>query len=401
MKVAFIGNQDNNGYRLCKWLNAMGRKGQLFMLPLIPRDDSRSLPELVDPGIKGATGGYPSWIHNHCPRAKYWYLKSPSFSKHVENEFDVVITSGLSGLLAANLFQNVPIIHMSLGSEVTEIPLLLFKLKVGFQKRLISLFSRRALKRANLILTGFKPTMKTIHALNLEKKLRVWGFPEDVSQNSNRMDASLFEKLNTDYGKYQRVFLWLSRINYLNKSSSAYKGPEKFLKAFEKIAGQYNGRVKLIIGEHGADIDPYKRIIADKGLDVFVDFIPHLPYQKLLSYLSLPNAVIFDELDKEKGELSGIAREALSVGAVVVKTIDSDLIELCFGSACPVVNAFDVPSCYAAMKYMMDCDNEQFKQLKQSSLKWASQYLHYEHNASKLIEYLREIVFCHKFKIEH
>ena len=179
-------------------------------------------------------------------------------------------------------------------------------------------------KKVNMIFTGFKPTINTIYSLNLDKKLKMWGFPEDVTQNPNRMDTFLFEKLNTEYGSYHRVFLWLSRINYFDKRSSAYKAPEKFLEAFGTIAQEYNSRIKLIIGEHGADINSFKKRVTEKGLNAFIDFIPHQPYQKLLSYLSLPNAVIFDELDKEKGELSGIAREALSVGAVVVKAIDND-----------------------------------------------------------------------------
>jgi len=362
---------------------------------LIPRNDPRSAPELVDPDIKDPSSEYPGWIHPHEPGKRLWYITDRVFASQVENNFDVAITSGVSGLLAANLFGRIPVVHMSLGSEVTELPLFRYQ-KWDLYKCLLSYLARRALTRVDRILSGFSPTIQTIHVLGIEKKLKLWGFPEDVVCNRLRVDTAYYDKLMATYSRYHRVFMWLSRVNYLDKTSSAYKGAENLLDAFENIAREHGDQFIMIIGEHGVDINSFKKMVAERELNRWVHFIPHLSYQKLLSYLSLPNAVVFDELDSRKGELSGVAREALSVGTIVVKALDNDLIELCFGPDCPVVNAYDAPSCQRAMKDLLENNEEYFKKLKKANQSWAAKYLHYEHNVSKLISLIQEIVFCNR-----
>lgn len=108
---------------------------------------------------------------------------------------------------------------MSLGSEVTIVPFFLFRRGVGLKDRVLSAFIRRALSRVSCIITGFPPTMESIARLGYAQKMRVWGFPEDVKGNIDRVDAELLKELNTIYCKYDRVFLWLSRLVYLDPNS--------------------------------------------------------------------------------------------------------------------------------------------------------------------------------------
>jgi hypothetical protein len=390
MNIAFIGNQDNNAYRLCRWIREKGISAHLYMMR---KQHVRSLPEKIHRELKDS--GYPNWIHTYDNTRQFWFLRYDKNVAQIENNHDIVVTSGSNGLLAARKIRHTPIIHLSLGSEVTEFPFLLFRRGATWRERLSSILFREGLSKADRIITGFRPTIKALMRTKYHHRVRMWGFPEDVVSNSSLVDKRLLKTLNARYCNYDKVFMWLSRINYLDTSSSSYKGPEKFIAALKKIVlmNQYN--VRAIIGTHGNDVKEFKTLIADEGLEDYVDYVPHLPYWKLLTYLSINNALIFDGIDKEKGSLSGIAREALSVGAVMVKAIDSDLIQTCFGGNCPVIDAHDVQTCYDAMVKVLNCDNKEFQRLQQEYVKWANEYLHYEEKIPKFLEILRETIYCH------
>jgi len=390
MKIAFVGNQDNNAYRLCRWIREKGVSADLYMMR---KQHARSLPENIHRELKES--GYPPWIHTYDNTRYFWFLKHDRVVTHIEENYDIVVTSGGNGLLVARKLRHIPIIHLSLGSEVTELPFLLFSLRAKWRERLASILLREGLSKADRIITGFRPTIKSLMRTKYHHRVRMWGYPEDVVSNDSLVDRTLQKELNAKYSKYDKVFMWLSRINYLDTSSSAYKGPERFIAALKKIVfmNQYN--VRVVIGTHGSDVQEFKTLIADEGLEGYVDYVPHLPYWKLLTYLSTANAVIFDEIDKEKGELSGIAREALSVGAVTVKAIDRDLIQNGFGRGCPVIDAHDVQTCYDAMAKMLNCDTEEFQRLRKVNVKWAHEYLHYKNNIPKFLEILQESIYCH------
>lgn len=392
MRIAFVGNQGNNAYRLCKWIREMGYDAHLYMMH---GANLRSLPEVIDREIeKKGVNVFPSWVHNYNNIGRLWFLKKSNIATQIEKYFDIVVTSGLEGLLSVNHFHNIPLVHMSIGSEVTELPLLMFNFNTNWKLRITSFFARRALSKVSKISTGFRPTMITIAKLGHIGKMRVWGFAEDVKYNRSRIDKKLLEELNAKYCKYDRVFLWLSRLNYLNKVSATYKGPEKFLKAFKRIVLENKYNVRVIIGEHGHNVNEFRKLVTEEDLDSYIDYVPHMPYWKLLTYLSIKNAVIFDELDKKKGELSGIARESLSVGAIVVKTIDKKLIEMCFGPDCPVFNAFDISTCYDVMVKILNYDNKQFEQVKNRVFDWANKFLHHKQNIPKFIYFLSETIYC-------
>ena len=61
MKIALVGNQDNNAYRLCKWVREHGEDAHLYMMR--QEQGPRSKPELVDPQL--ADEGYPPWVRQY------------------------------------------------------------------------------------------------------------------------------------------------------------------------------------------------------------------------------------------------------------------------------------------------------------------------------------------------
>jgi len=391
MRVALVGNDGNNNYRLCKWMREAGTDAHLYLLR--QETGPRSLPEQVDVALASDRQGYPSWIHLYDDRLGRPSLILPSrTARRIERDFDAVVTSGPAALIAVNQFRAAPIVHLTSGSEVNVYPLLLFKPRVGPLMRAASFMMRRALRRVHKATAAFRPVVDALTALGLQDKIAVWPFPEDVEGNVHRVDADLKRRLDAQYAGYDRVFLWLSRLEFREPDSPHYKGPERFLAALKRVIVQDGANVRAVIGNHGTDAEPFLRRIEDEGLADHVDLVPHLPYWKLLTYLSMDRAAAFDELAAKRDELSGMSREALSVGCVLVRNIDREHVAACYGGDCPVLSARDTEMCYDAMTCLLAMGDEELAALQHRHRAWARQYLHYTHLVPTFMELLREAV---------
>jgi len=382
MKVAFVGNQDNNAYRCCVWLRDSGVEAHLYMI----RQESgpRSRPEAVDVQLEGH---YPDWIRDYDDTSRLSFLRPGAAAGTIQREFDVVVTSGATGLLAANHFRRLPIVHLTLGSEVNDFPLRLFKLRAGgLQWRVAAWLMRRALRHVNRIVThGFWPELQALKTLGLLNKTVIWGIPEDTRNNRSRVNAELLKQLNDKYSRYDRVFVWLSRLIFRDPASPEYKAVEKYLDALERLALTDKANVRAIFGDHGRDAEAFRKLVTEKGLDV--------------TYCSIENAVVVDVPDMEHGHIfGGLAREALSVGAILIHAWDENLINLCYGEGCPVLRAVDSESCYRAMRRVAGLSGEEFAGLKQQSGRWAQEHLNYEQRIGEFIKLLRQVAYCEHFR---
>ena len=396
MKVAFVGNQDNNAYRCCVWLRDSGVEAHLYMI----RQESgpRSRPEAVDVQLEG---NYPDWIHQYDDTGRLSFLRPGRTAGEIEQEFDIVVTSGATGLLAANHFRRVPVVHLTLGSEVNDFPLRLLKLRAGGLKwRAAAWLMRRALRRVNRIVThGFWPELQALEAMGLLDKTVIWGIPEDTRNNRSRVNAELLKQLDDKYSRYDCVFVWLSRLIFRDPASPEYKAVEKYLDAFERLALTDKANVRAIFGDHGTDAEAFRKLVTEKGLDGHVDWVPHLAFWELLTYCSITNAAIVDVPDMQRGHiLGGLVREGLSVSAPVIAAWDAELVELCYGEGCPVLRAVDAESCYRAMRRVADMGGEEFARLKQQSAEWADKHLHYERRMGELISLLGQVAYCESFR---
>jgi len=389
MRVALIGNMGNNLYRLGKWLREAGVDAHLYLLR--QERGNRCLPEEIDPHIAPDAGGYPDWIHQYDDRSQTWFLRRSRVARDIDAQFDVLVTMGARGLVAVMHFRRIPILHWSSGSEVSEYPLWLFARGTSLRWRVVSLQMRRALQRVRLVVTGFEPEVEALRRLGLERKTRIWGGPEDVRDNLARIDTDLADRLRRRYEPYRRVFLWLSRLNFADRSRPVYKGPEIFLDAFERLAGRWGHEVRAVIGTHGDDVDAFVQRVQQKHLGDTIDFVPHLPYAELLAYLALPRAVVVDNLAKEYGVLAGMARDALSVGAVTVKALDRDFVRKCHGEGCPILDAEDAETCYQAMNRLVEMDDAAFGRLQDAHRAWAMEHIDYHNRLPWFIERLEEI----------
>jgi len=393
MRVAFVGNQDNHAYRLCKWARELGVDAELYLI----RQESgpRSAPELVDGELGGGPESYPDWLRMYDDTSRLSFLRRSEVARRIERGYDVVVTSGVTGMLAANHFRHIPIVHYCLGSEVNEFPTFLFARRMSVALRGASFLVRRALAKVRKVVINYQVEGRVLAQLGHREKIVVFGFPEDTEGNRSRIDDELAGQLSEKYADVDRVFMWFNRLNYLDRVSPECKHVDVFLDAYERlIADGAGGRVKAVVGTHGKDVEAFQAAATDKGLDAHIDYVPHLPFRHLLTYLSMDKGVYFDIPDKSKGGIGGAGREALSVGAVLIRSIHPELIFLCYGPDCPIWSVVDVASCHAAMAEVLAMDDERFARHRQAHMDWADRYLNYKRHLPRFIHLLHEVAFA-------
>jgi glycosyltransferase involved in cell wall biosynthesis len=387
MRIAFLGNQGNNSYRYCKWMRQRGHDAHLYLFP--KENPARSLPELLDAEL---IDNYPDWIRQFDDGGIFRFFNRAAAPRMIDRQYDVVITSGATGLMAAGRF-SLPVVHITLGSEVSQFPLWIWKLKLSIRWRLACFLMRRNLKRVRKIVTmGFWPELRTLESLGYADKTVVWGFPEDCRDNLNRVNRKQLDELTARYADCEKVFIWLGRLNFLDTASVEYKAAEKFLDAFEMLVRD-GRKVKAIVGAHGYDVEAFRKRVTQKGLDSSIDYVGHIPVHEMLTYMSLPNCVSMDAPDLERGHVfGGVVREAMSVGSPVIAGMDIDSVTRSYGPGCPILTAFDVQSCHEAMTAVTDMDDGEFAQLRNATERWARSYVHYDQRMDMLSEILADVV---------
>ncbi len=159
MKIALVGNQDNNAYRLCKWLRQAGQDAVLYMF----RQESgpRSQPELVDPELAGKP--MPDWLRMYDDtRGRLSLVLGSRLAAQIERDVDVVVTAGATGLLAARHFRSAPVVHLSLGSEIAEFPMRLWSPGASPAWRAVAFLTRRAIRRVDRIVEVYSRSLLTL-----------------------------------------------------------------------------------------------------------------------------------------------------------------------------------------------------------------------------------------------
>jgi len=335
-------------------------------------------------------GAYPSWIHEYDDKGILWPLRPGQVARRIDSEYDIVVTTGATGLMAARHFKQIPVVHLSLGSEISEFPLWVWKLRLSMRWRLACFLMRRNLKRVRKVVTmGFWPELRALESLGHKDKTVIWGFPEDCLDNRSRVNLKQLDELTARYAEYDRVFIWLGRLNFLDTASIEYKAAERFLDAFEMLVRD-GRRVKAIVGAHGYDVTAFKEREVAKGLEMHIDYVDHMPTHEMLTYMSLPNCVSLDAPDLERGHVfGGVVREAMSVGSPVIAGMDEESVTRSYGPGCPILTAVDVQSCYESMSAVTVMDDGEFTRLKEATNDWACRYVHYERRMDMLSEVLR------------
>lgn len=393
MNICIFGNQDNAGYRLAKWLRARGNNAHLYLMT--HWESPRSNPEAIDNDLTKET--YPTWTHKFNNSVPHMILGNSREIDEIERTYDVVLVVGNMAMTFAHQIRHVPIVCLSTGPGNQGVIKMWdhYGLKYKLFWTLMRFYIRKSVRSCQKVLIHYDPEIYSLKKLDQLGKAIFYGMPEDVSMNKDRVDKALLADLNNQYAKYDKVFLWLSRIDFRNSKSPMYKGTDKFIRGAAKIIAE-GANVKIIMGSHGQDYEASKDMVTNLDISGHVDWVPHLPFWKMLTYLSIDNAVIFDELTEFNCVSSGMFREALSVGAVLVRSYSETMTNAGHGGYnCPVHHAVHEADVYEVMKKILCWDKSKMQEEKNRSFSWAEKYLKADHQIDRLINILEEAVYCH------
>ncbi|MFZ5996226.1 MAG: hypothetical protein ACOYW7_01865 [Nitrospirota bacterium] len=393
LNICVFGNQDNGGYRFCKWLREKGHNAHLYMMKRW--ESERSLPEKVDRYLEA--DGYPEWIHEYDNSLVNMIVHDRTRIAEIESNYDIVIAIGAMAMTCAHHISKIPLISLSTGPSNQGVIKMWDHLGLKYRVfwTVVRFFVRKSVKKCSKVLVHYDPEIYSLSKLGQLGKAIFYGMPEDVSGNADRVDSTHLAELERRYSRYNKVFLWLGRIDYKNSYSPMYKGTDKFIRAAARVISE-GANIKVVMGAHGQDWELAKQMVYDSGIDKNVEWVQHMPYAELLVYLSISNAIVFDELSGLYCVSSGMFREAISVGAILVRSYSSILTRRGYEAAdCPVLHAESEEEVYSRMKEILEWSTETMQAEQQKVKTWARKYLDVQRQLDRLISIMEEVIYLH------
>lgn len=379
MRVLVYGNQGNLGIRFAEWLQGAGLEARLFM----PRETSHDRSRPVWRSGQSVER-LPVRAHTYRERFFHRYV-APRAVAEAARTHDVVLTSGKEIVPALGL--DAPVVFNPVGADITKLP---FTPAVHLFPQ--ALLYRRRIHRVARITVVQENCRQAARRLGVGD--RVVRFPNlvDVDRIRSLVDPSTLRELEAEYGDYRRVFLHLSRKN-LDPAEPNYKGNEVFVEALRDFADTTGGSFRVIVGLHGHDVDEFMEELEAMDLRRHCDFVRHLPLPELYAYLSLDNAVHFDQFGEvTRHSTSGLTREALALGTPVVTGTDpdSEIFLEGHGPGCPILSAFTAEKVREAMEHLAALPESEFEALRSRCRSWAEEYVHWESRSNEVVAILRE-----------
>jgi hypothetical protein len=387
LRVLFLGNEDNVNARAAVWSRRAGVDADLYLL-----GNEGSGRGAIETFLPGADQERPPWVRMLPVKDPLAFIRNPSADiDGLCRGYDLLVSTGLGALILAPLFP-LPRIHLVVGSEIGAVPSYRWALTSRMTAPVLSFrwiddrltrfrYSRavrRSLPDIDLYLDSFVPNQNMFRSFDLEDRVVFSGLAEDVDANRARVDPQRLARLTQQYSGFSRVFIWLSRLNFTDPRSNIYKGAERYLAALDSVTDDIaTGRIALVIGRHGNDVESFVKLAEKWPFSGHIDWVEHLAYDELLTYLSLPNAVLFSEFGELQKDLTGIGRDAASVGTVTVSSADPEFMTRQYGAPAPTFRAVTTEQIAARMREIIAMPDEMFRANQRMMADYGREWIHY------------------------
>ncbi|GEM_PF-1597746 len=340
MKILFVGNQGNTGYRIVKWLNQAGVDATL----LFPYNfnHSRSFPEWEDPQLKGR---YPSWILTYRETRWPYLFLNPKIKK-MARQYDLILTTGF--LVLPVLRVNKPVVFLPAGRDLSQMPFWSGKLVA----RLHGLLYSRRIHKVRAILSEQEDCVWSARLLGVGDRVYRFPFLTDMDGIEQGINEDLRQQLLEKYRDYECIFFNPTRKN-MDPGRMDYKGVDKLLMAYRRFMDLHPDKpVVMVSGLHGLHPEAFREKVRQLGLESYMEYTGHLTLPDLHAWLSLEKVVVFDQFSYNLNALGGLQREAMALGRLVVSSTDIRSREFvkAYGAGCPLIPAFDQGEIVAAME---------------------------------------------------
>jgi glycosyltransferase involved in cell wall biosynthesis len=408
MKVHLYGNTLNSAYHLAKVLRSKGIDAILFL-------DQSSVHQQDYPWWDDSSvteNNLPSWIKYY--KTFPFFLFPSKETKRMIKDFadcDIALVSCYGPMLAMKA--KVPFVFYSLGSDLNMISIKkdLRAVFLSSQcvkdkiRKLIKIITYSPLQRKAIIQHASRIIIYMgyqyhpfITTYGLENKTHKLCYPKDVIHYGIPEDKTLQEK----YSKYKVVYFMFSRHSWFSVWNE-YKGNDKFIRAFARFVKEENPNVLLISTNKGIDIKRSKKIVADKKIDAFVEWVDDMPKYLLKKYQSLPNVVMVDNFwhdrwfvqfpeDKHQPKVGfgfGCIESLASKRPLITAFKDEEFYG---GNTPPILFAFTEEEIYQRIKQSYQMSLDELKEMGERGYNFVMEWHDQTNTIDKHIDILKEVL---------
>ena len=402
MRILCLGNSDNVGIRTYLWLKEAGESVTLYRLkadedpkrgnPLFYIDEKelnsdKNIREIALPLL---------YIRNIS-------IFSSQEIIDIQNNYDIVIITGGWHALLYSRRINLPKIFMPVGYEIHQkareyrgIPTFkeIFITPIQtLRNYFYGWLTRNSLLKVTKILDWFPPTVAINKSLGFADKIIYMAFGEDVEKNKSLVKQGMLDNLNVSTVSAKRIFLWFSRINFLDPAKANYKGADLFIKALENFEPSLNsGELIVYMSNHGEEKKQFEKFVTKSQAYRYIRWLEHLDYSDLLTCLSIKNAVLFTDFGLVNSGISGIGRDGYTIGIPMVNSNTEEMMIKQYSAPGPRTYAFTIDDITQAMRKFLVIDDKRFLAKKEETLAYGMQYIDKSFFISRILKEASNLV---------
>lgn len=371
MKVALIGNMNNNFFALMRYLRDKKINAHLF---LTNAEQNHFLPECDTFENK-----YNEFIHNlEWGHPLSYFSTSSKKIKQDLNGYDFTISCGFVPAFLKKADLNIDIL-VPFGGDIWGRPVFeSFNLKRIFINSGVRWIQKQGVPFAKIIHMGFTNELyeDRINYLNNShirwKEILPMIYYKEYRQENlddllQKSDYSLLFKKIRDENEF--IALSHGRHYWYNKDTNdpAHKGNDKLIKAFAEFVNENNHiKSKLVFLEYGIDVIHSKNLINKLKIEDYVIWLPQMNRRDLMIMLLLSDIVCAEFT--HSWESSGVLYEAL-VGAKPILAYRNDISIQDKDDLYDIMNAFSVEEIkFQLLNYINNKDH--YKNMGQKGLTW-------------------------------
>jgi len=416
VKIAIVGNMNNNGFALMRYLRDLGLDAHLFLYAndgkeslshFRPENDTwqidRWIPfihqtSLLNSPLAGLNAPF-SWIARCLLRLRNLRLEAEALKQHclqladetLFEGFDLFIGSGIAPAIFENAGRRLDVFFpYSTGIEHFGDHAFLRRIEAMAKVRqsFFRLAQRR--QRKGLLSARFFLTSETSLTLDVCRDIgrAVEPLAIPMVYNREQTTGTAFPEHLKGYAttveKTQLVFMTHSRQSWKNPggySDAQWRRVSKHsdwtIRAFARLVKARPTLETLLVAlEYGADVDASKQLGAELGIADRILWLPKMSRRELSVFLSKADVVLGEFKDVDEMLWGGTGWEALAAGKPLIHSFRfaEGRYEEIFGHACPPVLAANAPDAvFGAMLDLADSP-EKRQALARSSENWFNRH---------------------------
>jgi len=376
MKIALIGNMNNNFSAFCRYLRDSGFDAQLFLLD---NEQLHFLPEADNYSIDWIEYTHQlSWGSHKSFNKRTFHDINNTFK-----EFDLCIGCGYVPAFfnKANLKLNIFIPY---GADLYQLPFFnLVRPRNLLKMYLMSTNQKKGILKSSIIMMA--PPVSWLE--DIFQKIRYRGKVEycgvPMVYYPQYSSAVFFNYAsNLELGLKIQQFKNAGEVIFLHNSRHSWKNlPDRFSQKannylFEALAAfikeNPDAKIRIVTFEYGPDVSASKLLIRDLKIEDYVTWFPLSARKDIMVAMSYCDAVV--------GELSysyftyGVVYESMALKKVIIHSRENDIYSRFYSTLYPMIYANSIDSLKEAIN-LVYTRPELAVEIGNSSFEWFRKYL--------------------------